>query len=111
MDIAKLKKLMKTLGAILVMDGENPSFVVLSYEKFEELDAENGQKARTNDVEMTSAGYDVGPDAETAIYKNPEEEILEDDRVNKLNEEIAFLRNEIRQREAREPEDELPPID
>lgn len=111
MDIKEIKRLVKKLGAMLVMDGEKPSFVVLSYEKFEELDDESRQKARANDVEMTSAGYDVNPDIEAAMYKNPSEEISEDDKVNKLNEEIAFLRNEIRQREARELENEPPPID
>lgn len=111
MDIAKLKKLVKTLGAILVMDGEKPSFVVLSYEKFEEFDEESRQKARTNDVEMTSGGYGISPNIEAAVYKNPEEGISEDDRISKLNEEIAFLRNEIHQREAGELENELSPID
>ncbi len=34
MDFSKLKDLARTLGGILVMDGDQPQFVIIAYEKY-----------------------------------------------------------------------------
>lgn len=79
MDFRQLKKLAKKLGGILVLDGNEPEFVILPYGQYEK---ENG------------APDDSGEDT-----KGPDEE---DKTIEKLNQEISALKEEIRQKESAE---------
>lgn len=80
MDFNQLKKLVKKLGGILVLDGNEPEFVILPYDQYEK---ESG--ASDNPREGTREG---GEDKEKTI--------------DKLNEEILALKEEIRQKESAE---------
>ena len=79
MDFKQLKKLAKKLGGILVLDGNEPEFVILPYDQYEkESDAPD------------NSGEDVnGPDEEEKT-------------IEKLNQEILALKEEIRQKESAE---------
>ena len=74
-----MKKLAKKLGGILVLDGNEPEFVILPYDQYEQ---ENG-----------------GPDGSGEDAKGPEEE---EKTIEKLNQEILALKEEIRQKESAE---------
>jgi len=73
MDFQKLKMLAKQIGGILVMDGNEPQFVVLPYEK-----------------------YDAGRPVETPTDHG------EDQMIENLNKEIEALKEEIRLKETAE---------
>ncbi len=79
MDFRQLKKLAKKLGGILVLDGNEPEFVILPYGQYEK---ENG-----------------APDDSGENTKGPDEE---DKTIEKLNQEILALKEEIRQKESAE---------
>lgn len=79
MDFKQLKKLAKKLGGILVLDGNEPEFVILPYNQYEK---ENG-----------------APDDSEGGAKGPEEE---EKTIEKLNQEILALKEEIRQKESAE---------
>lgn len=73
MDFLKLKDIAKRLGGILVMSGNEPEFVIMSYDKY---------------AESESA-------AASARTEQPEEQL-----IDQLNREISALKEEIRQKEA-----------
>ncbi len=73
-----MKKLAKKLGGVLVLDGNEPEFVILPYDQYEK---ENGI-----------------PDDSGENAKGPEEEKT----IEKLNQEILALKEEIRQKESAE---------
>ncbi len=77
MDFKRLKELARRLGGILVLDGNEPEFVVLPYEKYEKLESEK--------------------EGQLPIHNQSEEKSLE-----KLNQEILALKEEIRQKESLE---------
>lgn len=78
MNFTELKELAKKLGGIVVMNGNVPEFVVLSYLNYRKLDGLNEETNRMNKT-------------------NPEEDVIE-----KLNREILALKEEIRQKEESE---------
>ncbi len=69
----------KKLGGILVLDGNEPEFVILPYDQYEK---ENG-----------------APDDSGENAKGPDEE---EKTIEKLNQEILALKEEIRQKESAE---------
>ena len=79
MDFRQLKKLAKKLGGILVLDGNEPEFVILPYDQYEK---ESG-----------------APDSSGEDAREPEED---DKTIEKLNQEILALKEEIRQKESAE---------
>jgi len=79
MDFKQLKKLAKKLGGILVLDGNEPEFVILPYDRYEK---ENG-----------------APDDSVDNTKGPEGE---EETIEKLNQEILALKEEIHQKESAE---------
>lgn len=87
MDFEQLKKLVKKLGGILVLDGNKPEFVLLSYDQYKKMDMAAG-------------------DGEVPIsQEEPErqEEQPEDEKtIEKLNREILALKEEIHQKESAE---------
>lgn len=78
MDFSKLKELARRLGGILVMQGDEPEFVILPYEKY-----------------MPSEGQNVPVHTEHPTHPeligNPEEDRL----IETLNNEISALKDEI----------------
>lgn len=81
MDFSELKQLAKKLGGILVMNGNSPEFVVLAYDQYQKLTGGAHTERRANPNRLT-----------------PEEE----QTIEKLNEEILALKEEIRQKEEAE---------
>lgn len=77
MDFNQLKELAKKLGGILVMNGKTPDFVILPFEKYQKMEAENP----TNSANISE-----------------EEEAM----VERLNKEIQALKEEIRLKEEAE---------
>lgn len=75
MDFNKLKDISRKLGGILVMQGNEPDFVVLSYEQFRALEVP----------------------AESPVPTLRDEEL-----IDALNKEILALKEEIRQKETAE---------
>ncbi len=102
MDIKELKKLMKKVGGLLVMDGDEPSFVMLSYDHYKEL-AEEGVGVAIH-KEMPAAHIGLA-DYSTTIQddflrsKTGELRASEEVRISQLDQEITLLKSEIRQRE------------
>lgn len=88
MDFGRLKDLVKKLGGLLVFDGDEPTLVVLSYEKFKKLDS--------SEEIPVSHGNGFG----ALIASNGIQE--DEDTVEKLNQEILALKEEIRQKEEAE---------
>ena len=83
MDFKQLKELAKKLGGILVMDGNSPDFVLLSYQKYIELQQQVSQNT-------------------TPPSTNRQTDVSEDLLIERLNKEIASLKEEIRQKEESE---------
>ena len=79
MDFLKLKEIAKRLGGILVMEGNEPEFVILSYNKYEEME---GTPAPIEYPMGTAPGSG------------------EENLIDQLNHEISALKEEIRQKEA-----------
>ncbi len=81
-DLQKLKDLSKRIGGILVMDGNNPEFVILSYESFMKSESEsNSQVAQPQQMGISEE---------------------EQQMIESLNKEIEALKEEIRQKETEE---------
>ena len=80
MDFNQLKKLVKKLGGILVLNGNEPEFVILSYDQYEKI---NGATENTEDGQE-------------------KQEQNEEKTIEKLNQEILALKEEIRQKESAE---------
>ena len=75
MDFNQLKELARKMGGILVMNGNNPEFVILPFDKYQ-----NG--------EIRSGSAEDVPDEDGAT-------------IEKLNKEISALKEEIRQNRLR----------
>lgn len=76
----QLKKLVKRLGGILVLNGNEPEFVILPYSQYEK---------------------------ESGVSDSPREDVKKRDEdeertIEKLNREILALKEEIRQKESAE---------
>ncbi len=100
MDFRRLKELVGKLGGLLVFDGDEPSLVVLSYDKFKKLDvSEEIPVSHRNGFDLALEG-DVGLKYGQDIVNG----VQEDDAttVEKLNQEISALKEEIRQKEEAE---------
>ncbi len=82
-DFEKLKSVAKRLGGILVMEGSEPQFVLLSYEQYTKLESATGTGGSANPNGGEAAAAD--------------EHLME-----QLNNEILALKEEIRQKESQE---------
>lgn len=87
MDFNRLKELTKKLGGILVLDGNEPEFVILPYGRYEKIEA-------GEDVPISNKNPDERPDFNGAAD--------DEKTVEKLNQEIMALKEEIRHRESAE---------
>jgi len=74
MDFDQLKELTKKVGGILVLNGNEPEFIILPYDQYEKMN----QMADNKDSES------------------------EEETIEKLNREILALKEEIRQKESAE---------
>lgn len=104
MDFQRLKELVKKLGGVLVLDGDKPEFVILSYDNYQqkievserdvivEVNGEASSPARL-------AEYPAKRASETGNLIDPNED---EKTVERLNQEISVLKEEIRQKEEAE---------
>lgn len=101
MNIGKLKELVRKLGGLLVLDGDEPAFVVLSYDKYQKIDLGEEIPVSSRNGLNTSTLSDMSPEHSAAL---PNVLGIGDDEntVEKLNQEILALKEEIRQREEAE---------
>lgn len=93
MQFSRLKELVKKLGGVLVLDGDRPEFVILSYDKYENMEA--GEEIPF----LTKHNGLAQPNGRAVKGINEEEEQV---AVERLNQEILALKEEIRQREEAE---------
>jgi hypothetical protein len=77
MDFNQLKDLARKMGGILVMNGNNPEFVIMPYDKYQKSE--------------------VAQPGATGLVCEEENSVIE-----KLNKEISALKEEIRQKEEAE---------
>ena len=77
MNFNELKELVRKMGGILVMNGNNPEFVIMPYDKYQK---------------------DENTQPETSGRVCEEENVA----IEKLNKEISALKEEIRQKEEAE---------
>ena len=89
MDFSKLKELAKTLGGILIMNGNEPEFIVMAYDKFAKLETPPAGEAGPTPVPVNSIEDKKDRDEEERL-------------INTLNNEILALKEEIRQKETAE---------
>ena len=87
MDFNRLKELAKKLGGILVLDGNEPEFVILPYDSYEKMEL-----GETVPIESHA-------NAEAGVASM---EMDEQKTVDELNQEIAALKEEIRLKESAE---------
>lgn len=78
MNFEQLKRLVRKLGGVLVLNGNEPEFVILSYDQYAKEDD------ATSDIEESSGGQE------------------DEKTIERLNQEILALKDEIRQKEAAE---------
>lgn len=103
-DFRNLKELANKLGGVLVLDNGEPAFVVLSYDKFKALDSD------TNfGVDIFGAGIGAGEGNGNGPLRQSDSEAREanglgdgQNEIERLNQEILALKEEIRQRESAE---------
>lgn len=89
MDLERLKQLAKKVGGVVVVNGENPEFVILTYNKFKELEGVGNSVSITEDA---------------VFFENFEANGVDRDQgeIERLNQEVLALKEEIRQRESAE---------
>ena len=103
-----LEKLVKQFGSVVVLENDKPSFVVLSFEKYQELAPSQKDNEDSNEQEaqeilvkhlpVQSNGHDVAKFVmQNFMQENKPES--ESEAVEKLNKEILVLKEEIRLRE------------
>jgi hypothetical protein len=84
MDFNQLKQLAEKLGGILVMDGDKPKFVIISYDQY--------KKGEARDLVVEPETYQELPEKSDEDQKN----------YDRLNQEILALREEIKRKESAE---------
>lgn len=101
MDFGKLKDLVKKLGGLLIFDGDEPSLVILSYDKFKKLDTggEEIPVSHRNGVNAEETALFNGGIDESVVANGIEADEV---TVERLNQEILVLKEEIRQKEEAE---------
>lgn len=92
-DMQKLKDIAKRLGGILVMNGDEPELVIMSYEQFESQKTEPSHAPEEVPVHQHETHADL-----IASQNSRQEEEL----IDTLNNEILGLKEEIRQKETAE---------
>lgn len=87
MDFEKLKNLVNKLGGLLVLDNDKPVFIMLTYDKYQETKSSK---------EVLNANANDYFDGGAVNIENDEK------TVEKLNQEILALKEEIKQKEEAE---------
>lgn len=90
MDLKELKNLVKNSGAVLVMDNNEPSLVVMDYQTYKNI-VNNEQSAK---VQVRHESHESNG---IAAKTNPREEELE--ILERINKEILALKDEIEREE------------
>ena len=112
MDFRRLKELVKKLGGLLVLDGDEPAFVVLSYDKYQKMDLGEEIPVSSHPIRSFARANGASPEDLGETTSNGinglDETIangignIDEVTVEKLNQEIFALKEEIRQREEAE---------
>ena len=105
MDFSRLKELVKRLGGVLVLNGDEPEFVILSYRQYEKIEA--GEEVRFSTGSKTHNGSAETNGLAKAVVDrdiSDDDDNDEDERgfVERLNHEILALKEEIRLKEEAE---------
>ena len=105
MDFSRLKELVKRLGGVLVLNGDEPEFVILSYRQYEKIEA--GEEVRLSTGSKTHNGSAETNGLAKAVVDrdiSDDDDNDEDERgfVERLNHEILALKEEIRLKEEAE---------
>jgi PHD/YefM family antitoxin component YafN of YafNO toxin-antitoxin module len=93
MQFDRLKELVRKLGGVLVLDGDKPEFVILSYDKYENMEA-------GEEVPLSTGRNGLAQPNGIAVRGIRDED--EQQAVERLNQEISVLKEEIRQKEEAE---------
>lgn len=93
MQFSRLKELVKRLGGVLVLDGDEPEFVILSYGEYEKIE--------TNKEAPFSIKHNRLSQSNNMITKGISNE-EDQETFEKLNQEILALKEDIRQKEEAE---------
>ena len=104
MNIDELKKMANQFGAVVVLENDKPSFVVLPFDKYKELFFQNkdkeqeAQEVLVKHLPVQSNGRDIAKFiARDFMRENISEN--EGEAVENLNKEILALKEEIMARE------------
>lgn len=113
MNFSRLKELVRKLGGVLVLDGDEPEFVMLSYDKYQKIDS--GEEVvfstdrKANGYAETNGPLRQGspprPDEAGSEASKPNSLASTDEdqeSMERLNQEILALKEEIRQKEEAE---------
>ncbi|MBI2057399.1 MAG: hypothetical protein HYT63_00220 [Candidatus Yanofskybacteria bacterium] len=97
MDLREIKKIVNGLGGVVIVDKDGSRTVVLSYEKYMELSGQNQDERDDSEQKIKLNLY-----AENFKNGAADQEVIE-----KLNQDIAILKDEIRRKELQELGQEL----
>ncbi|HEY4484644.1 MAG TPA: hypothetical protein VI978_02895 [Candidatus Paceibacterota bacterium] len=90
MNLDEIKKIVKDLGSAIIFDQDGPKVVCLSYEKFSEMFGQNQNREPEQKIRLNL--YENA-------YKNDTSDI---EVIERLNQDIAILKEEIRKKELQE---------
>ena len=76
------------------MDGDKPSFVMLSYENYKQMEREVEAEIVVN--------HDVGVEYHSSLATATAESVEDEEVIKQLNEEVTLLRQEIKLKEMEE---------
>ncbi len=101
MNAKELKQLAAQFGSVVVLQDDRPSFVVLSFEKYQELLDSSGGEVIVKHFSKLSNGF---PEANLVSSSAVDENKFgSGEEVERLNKEILALKEEIRAKEEQEP--------
>lgn len=102
MDIKELEQLAGQFGSVVVLEDEKPAFVVLSFEKYQELQKNENKEVLVKHFSRLNGNGSVL--AEFAANRQASKEASTDSNENsedleRLNKEILALKEEVRMME------------
>lgn len=95
MNFDQLKQLAEKLGGVLVMDGDKPKFVIVSYDQYRRT--ENQEPAT-----VSESFKSIEPEASMIDVENQDKSEEDQRNYDRLNQEILALREEIKRKESAE---------
>lgn len=96
MNFSRLKELVRKLGGVLVLDGDKPEFVILSYDNYQKMEIGEEIPFFTNRNERDGIA-EMNGEMRNIVDVDEDQKTVE-----RLNQEISALKEEIRQKEEAE---------